>query len=404
MGSAVLERTGVGMDNCCVRGQREMINCGRAPGRVVVLFAFVGIAALIPGQVGAAPRLTARAAVVMDAASGDTIWARNADDSLPPASTTKILTAIIALESGRLGERFAVSEFAADTAPSKINLRPGQRMRLQDLVYAVLLNSANDAAEVVAEGLAGSQVAFAARMNEKARAIGATHAHFANPHGLTAAGHVASARDLAVIFRYGLRQPLFREILETRRVDVPLEGPGVHMVALHSHNRLLSGYSYPVIGKTGYTRPARHCFVGAATHDGREIIIAVLGASDLWGDAKRLLTYGFGAAAERPTVVMAGMLPMPTVLARRAEPEAEVDDDTPNASAASRFAVQLGPYSTRRSALTARAHLARRGYTAMLTGRALRLGSFSSEGKARRLAARLRLTGYRPIVVGLPEG
>ena len=187
-------------------------------------------------------------------------------------------------------------------------------------------------------------------------------------------------------------------------MDVPLEGPGIHMVALHSHNRLLSGYSYPVIGKTGYTRPARHCFVGAATHDGREIIIAVLGASDLWGDAKRLLTYGFGAAAERPTVVMAGMLPMPTVLARRAEPEAEVDDDTAEARAVSRFAVQLGPYQTRRSALTARARLARRGYTAMLTGRALRLGSFSSEGKARRLAARLRLTGYRPIVVGLPEG
>src|SRR5207249_685742 len=215
------------------------------------------------GQAGAAPRLTARAALVMDAASGETIWARNADDPLPPASTTKILTAILALESGRLDERFAVSEFAADTAPSKINLRPGQRMQLRDLVYAVLLNSANDAAAVVAEGLAGSP-------------------------------------------------------------------------------------------------PARRCFVGAATHDGREIIIALLGASDLWGDAKRLFAYGFGSAAERPSVVMAGMLPMPSVLARRAAPEE--DDETPEARAASRFAVQLGPYPTRRSARAVRARLARRGY------------------------------------------
>src|SRR5207253_1354855 len=142
MGSAVLERTSRGMDNCRMRwGCDEMIKTGRIPGRVAALFALAGIAALVPGQVCAAPRLTARAALVMDGASGETIWARNPDDPLPPASTTKILTAILALESGRLDERLTVSEFAADTAPSKINLRPGQRMRLQDLVYAVLLNS-----------------------------------------------------------------------------------------------------------------------------------------------------------------------------------------------------------------------------------------------------------------------
>src|SRR5207253_1845942 len=112
--------------------------------------------------------------------------------------------------------------------------------------------------------------------------------------------------------------------------------------------------------------------------------------------------YGFGAAAERPAVVMAGMLPMPSVLARRAAPEE--DDDAAEARAVSRFAVQLGPYATRRSAQAVRARLARRGYTAMLTGRTLRLGSFSSEGRARRLAGRLRLTGYRPIVVALLAG
>ena len=374
-----------------MRGTRET----RSTHAMIALLALVAMSSA--REAGANPRLTARAAIIMDASSGDVIWERNADEPLPPASTTKVLTAILALESGRLDERFTVSEFAADTAPSKINLRPGQRMRLHDLVYAVLLNSANDAAEVVAEGLGGSQTAFAARMNEKARAIGATHAHFANPHGLTAYGHVASARDLAVIFRYGLRMPLFREILETRRVEVPLEGAGIHLVSLHSHNRLLTGYAYPVIGKTGYTRPARRCFVGAATHDNREVIIALLGATDLWGDARHLFAYGFGAP-ERPSVVMAGLLPIPNVLRRPPPPE---DEATEEARAAARFAVQLGPYPTRRSAAAVRARLARRGYTAMLTGRALRLGSFSSEGRARRLAGRLRLTGYRPIVVAL---
>ena len=386
--STVLERTRAVVDNCRMRWTRETIATRRSPRAIGALFALAVVALSPARDAGAMPRLTARAAVVMDASSGDVIWERNSDEPLPPASTTKVLTAILALESGRLDDRLTVSEF----------LHPGQRMRLHDLVYAVLLNSANDAAEVVAEGLGGSQAAFAARMNEKARAIGATHAHFANPHGLTAYGHVVSARDLAVIFRYGLRVPLFREILETRRVDVPLEGAGIHLVSLHSHNRLLTGYAYPVIGKTGYTRPARRCFVGAATHDNREIIIALLGASDLWGDARRLFAYGFGAP-DRPSVVMAGILPIPSVLARRSVPPPQEDDEAAEARAAARFAVQLGPYATRRSAAAVRARLARRGYTAMLTGRALRLGSFSTEGRARRLAVRLRLTGYRPIVV-----
>jgi D-alanyl-D-alanine carboxypeptidase (penicillin-binding protein 5/6) len=349
-----------------------------------------------------APSVTARGAIIMDALTGDVLWAKNAGDSLPPASTTKVLTAIIALESGRLDDSFMVSDFASETAPSKINLRPGQRMRLRNLLYAVLLNSANDAAVVVAEGLSGSQTAFAAQMNEKALAIGARSSHFANPHGLTAPGHVSSAYDLATIFRYGLRHhPLFREMLETRSVEVPFDG-GYQTVALHSHNRLLSGYAYPVIGKTGFTLPARRCFVGAATHDNREIIIALLGASDLWGDAKRMFAWGFGAASERPHEVMAaGVLPLPHMLTQTASARVEEDANEREEAEASLFAVQLGPYASRNTAQTTRARLARRGYTAMLVGRSLRLGSFSSEARARRLAGRLRLTGYRPVVVAV---
>src|SRR5215470_1946477 len=210
---------------------------GRNSGIALVL----GLALVQQAQ-AAGPPLTARAAAIVDATTGEVIWERNGSTPLPPASTTKVLTAILALESGRLDESFRVSANAAETAPSKINLRPGQRMRLKNLLYAVLLNSANDAAEVVAEGLAGSDEAFAVRMNARARELGATTAHFANPHGLTAPGHVASARDLATIFRHGLQIPLFRDILETRSVQVPLESSGVRWISLHSHNRLLSGY------------------------------------------------------------------------------------------------------------------------------------------------------------------
>src|SRR5438128_11860168 len=269
----------------------------RTAGIGLILAAALGAPAHAAG-----PYITASAAIIIEAATGEVVWERNSTEPLPPASTTEVMTAILALESGRLDESFRVSENAAETPPSGIHLRAGQRMRLKNLLYAVLLNSANDAAEVVAEGLGGSEEVFAAHMTARARARGAGTAHFANPHGLTAPGHEASARDLALIFRHGLEVPLFREILETRSVQVPLEANHLQWVALHSHNRLLTGYAYQVIGKTGYTRPARRCFVGAASHGDRELIIALLGARDLSSDARRLFAYGFG---EAPPVMMA---------------------------------------------------------------------------------------------------
>ena len=368
---------------------------------------WVVFAAIIPATEAAAdgPRLTARAAIIMDATSGEVIWDRNGSEPLPPASTTKIMTAILAIESGRLDETVRVSEHAAETAPSKINLKPGQRLRVRSLLYALLLNSANDAADVIAEGLADSEEEFADRMNAKARQIGATTAHFVNPHGLTAPGHRASARDLALIFRYGLRLPTFREVLGTRSTEVAVEAPSVHWISLHSHNRLLSGYTYPVIGKTGYTRPARRCFVGAASQDDRELIIAILGATDLWGDARRLFGYGFSLGESSPPVVMAGMLPIPTRLEEEhATAEGDDDeavDDIHPAPPHGHYAIQFGPYRKRRVALATRAGLARRGYSAVLSGHTLRLGSFSNRVRAERLARRLRSSGYQPLIVAV---
>jgi D-alanyl-D-alanine carboxypeptidase len=315
------------------------------------------------------------------------------------------MTAILALESGKLDRSFVVSSAAADTAPSSIGLLAGQRMELRHLLYALMLNSANDAAEVIAEGLAGSRAAFAEQMTSRAHEIGAITAQFMNPHGLTMPGHVASAYDLAVIMRHGLRTAGFRQLLETPSARVPVQSRGVRYVSLRSHNRLLSGQSYSVIGKTGFTRAAGRCYVGATEHNGREVIIAVLGSRDLWGDARRLAAYGVGEAPEEPRLQTASVSRSRTRTrtgrtvrtARAARQTAEGDDDAEAGTA--KYAVRLGPYRTKNAALAVRQKLGRRGFSARLAGRSLHVGTFTSITRAERIAGQLRRTGYDPTVI-----
>lgn len=367
-------------------------------GRGRSIFALV-VALALPVPAVAGPAVTARSALVMDANTGEVIWEDDGSVPLPPASTTKLMTAIVAIESDRLDESFPVSRFAAATAPSRINLRPGQRMRLRNLLYALLLKSANDAGTVIAEGVGGSQAAFAARMTARAEELGARTANFKNAHGLSAPGHRASARDLAIIMRHALRMPLLREILGTRQVRVPIEGPRAHWVSLSSHNRLLTGHEYRVIGKTGYTRAAGRCFVGAAQSGEREIVIALLGSRDLWGDAKRLLAFGFGAGEEPTPVVVTSATPATVAPAVES---AEGDEEEPVVEPpVGRFVVRLGPYRSRSVAKATRSRLANRGYTARVSGRTVTLGSFTSQSRAQHLAKRLQSQGYKGTVVGV---
>ena len=357
------------------------------------------VALALPVSAVAGPAVTARSALVMDANTGEVIWEDDGSVPLPPASTTKVMTAIVAIESDRLDESFAVSQFAAATAPSRINLRAGQRMRLRNLLYALLLKSANDAGTVIAEGVGGSQAAFAARMTARAEELGARTANFKNAHGLSAPGHLASARDLAIIMRHALRLPLMREILGTRQVRVPIEGPRAHWVSLSSHNRLLTGHEYRVIGKTGYTRAAGRCFVGAARSGEREIVIALLGSRDLWGDAKRLLAFGFGAGEEPTPVVVTSAMPATVA---PLDDTAEGDEEEPVVEPPiGRFVVRLGPYKSQSVAKATRTRLARRGYTARVSGRTITLGSFTSQSRAQHLVKRLQGQGYRGTVVAV---
>ena len=249
--------------------------------------------------------ITARAAILVDNDTGEVLWERNSNLPLPPASTTKIVTAMVALRSGRLDDSLLVSDEAAKEPPSKVHLRAGWRVRLLDLVYAIMLNSANDASVVIAEGMAGSVPAFAELMNAQAQRFGAVNTHFVNPNGLPAANHYSTARDLATLFSVAARDPVFDRIASTASIPIiPTEG-GARVINLRTHNRLLlANYPYEVIGKTGWTIAAKHCFVGAARVDGRELIVAVLGARDLWGDVRKLVEFGFNGNT-RPEIEMA---------------------------------------------------------------------------------------------------
>ncbi|MDH3442695.1 MAG: D-alanyl-D-alanine carboxypeptidase, partial [Deltaproteobacteria bacterium] len=228
--------------------------------------------------------LTARAAILVDASSGKILYQREPDLRLPPASTTKVLTGILALESGRkLSERLRVSKAATRVPASKLYLRPGQQLSIEDLLYSVMLSSANDASVVLAEGIGGSLDQFSELMTKKAHQIGATNSHFTNPHGLTAPDHYSTARDLVTIFHYAMQNSGFREIVQTkissvssstvvRKKVVP------RRISVRNHNRLLWNFEGAIGGKIGYTHAAQKCFVGAVQRNGATLYIEILGS------------------------------------------------------------------------------------------------------------------------------
>jgi len=342
-------------------------------------------------QLPAEPRVTAKAAFLMDAHTGEVLWERDPDRELPPASTTKVMTAILALESNRLEDLVAASGEACSVVPSKINLQPGQRLSLEDLVYAILLNSANDASIAIAEHLGGSERAFAVRMTERARQLGANHTRFVNPHGLTAEGHYSTARDLATIFRHALNLPRFRGIISTRSLVVDVKN-SARRIALRSHNRLLNTSPVPVIGKTGYTIPAKKCFVGAGSYGQREIVVAVIGSQDLWGDTRRLLEFGFGdELPARGTSQWAGS----SSLGSRAASVAKAK----GRSAQRRRVAAISDREPARVGSTGQPARSGRGPTY-----AIHVGTFDRVDRARRLERALDRRGYAAAVAQTLRG
>jgi D-alanyl-D-alanine carboxypeptidase (penicillin-binding protein 5/6) len=238
----------------------------------------------------APPAITAHAAVVIDAGTGRVLYDLHAHDRLPPASTTKIMTAILAIERGDLG-RTVVSDVDARTltGSSVMGLRPGVAITVQDLLYGLMLPSGNDAAIELAKSTDGGEQAFVDHMNQKAQELGLTDTHFVNPHGLDNPGHYSSAFDLAALARYGMNNPQFAQLVATR--DYHLAPPSDY--GLHNGNSLLQRYPGADGVKIGWTEDAGWTLVGSAEHDGHRLIATVLNSKDRDADAAALLDWSF---------------------------------------------------------------------------------------------------------------
>ena len=244
------------------------------------------------------PSVSARSSILIDAASGNVIFEKNADEIRPMASTTKIMTALVALEDGDIQRTVQVSAEAIGIEGSSVYLYKDEKLTLEDLLYAMMLESANDAAVAIAIEVGGSVDKFADMMNQKAQELGLKSTHFENPHGLDGNSHYTTARELAVIAREAMKNDSFRSIVSTLKKTIPLnESEGVRL--LINHNKMLKGYDGAIGIKTGFTKKSGRCLVSAAERDGVELICVTLDAPDDWNDHKILLDHGFSLFESR---------------------------------------------------------------------------------------------------------
>lgn len=257
------------------------------------LWCFLALLLPVRAHADESPVLPARAYLLMDGTTGQVLHEYQGYTELPIASTTKIMTAILALEQGKPTDVVTVGQKPYDTGGSTIYLDLGEQQTLSNLMLALMLESANDAAVAIAEHLAGSEERFAGWMNEKARALGATHTHFVNSHGLHDPNHYSTAYDLALIARYAMRNQAFRELVLVEEAEIPgfKANPPRKMF---SRNRLLGYYEGANGVKNGYTEEALQTNVASARRGDTELIAVVLGAENrLWTSSMALLDFGF---------------------------------------------------------------------------------------------------------------
>ncbi|HOV80340.1 MAG TPA: D-alanyl-D-alanine carboxypeptidase family protein [Bacillota bacterium] len=256
---------------------------------------FVLLLAAAPLKASAGPELVGEAAVLLNVKNGQVLYEKNSRSGVYPASTTKILTAVIALEKGNLNDLVSITPEASNVEGSAIGLQAGEKVSLEDLLYALMLNSGNDSAVAIARHVGGTVENFVAMMNDKAAGLGALNTHFSNPNGLPDPGHYTTAYDMAIITRYAMQNPEFRKMVSTK-VKIIHRDDADAQTYLENHNRLLWNYEGAIGVKTGYTEEARQCLVSAANRQGRELIAVVMKSegADIWEDTKKLLDYGFG--------------------------------------------------------------------------------------------------------------
>lgn len=244
----------------------------------------------------APPAIDAGGAILIDAKTGQALFEKNAYKQLAPASTTKIMTAILAIESGRLDEKMTISKRAASTPGSSMHLEEGQVISLREVLTGLMLRSGNDGAVAIAEFIGGGSMdKFVEMMNQKAAEIGAYNTQFRNPHGLSAPGHYSTAYDLAWLARYAMNNPTFADIVNTRktRIDYQDSRGKERERDLKNTNKLLWMLEEADGVKTGTTNEAGPCLVSSATKNNHRLIAVTLRDKSRWEDSQNLLEWGF---------------------------------------------------------------------------------------------------------------
>ncbi len=245
------------------------------------------------------PEVSAKAFVLLDAQSGQVVCGDHAEEKRPMASTTKIMTVLLTLESGELDRPFTVDSEAIRTEGSSMGLQEGDTVTKRALCAGMLLPSGNDAANAAAVAVAGEQSAFLDMMNRRAAELGMTHTCFASPSGLDAEGHGASAHDMALLARAALRNDDFAEICKKQHMRVCFGNPP-YLRTLTNTNKLLAMDDTVIGVKTGFTDAAGRCLVSAAERDGRRLICVTLFDRNDWADHEALYDYGFASAQPYP--------------------------------------------------------------------------------------------------------
>jgi len=238
------------------------------------------------------PANQARAAALADVASGRILYSQHGDESMKIASLTKIMTAIVAIEHGKLDDALKVSKRAAGKEGSSLYLKVGEKISLRNALYGLMLRSGNDAATAIAEHVGGSVEGFAFLMNRKAEELGLANSHFMNPHGLDEPGHYSSANDLAKLTVYALRNPEFKKIVGTQVRTAPNPNDSWDYKWVNK-NKMLRLYEGADGVKTGYTKQALRTLVSSATRSGQQLVAVTLNDRDDWNDHAKLLDYGF---------------------------------------------------------------------------------------------------------------
>lgn len=257
----------------------------------ITVFVLLALAMLSPVKAFCVGN-SAVSAIVIETSTNSVVYEKNAYSKMPMASTTKIMTAICAIESGNVDRVVRVNDKAVGIEGSSIYLARGEKLSVRDLLYGLMLNSGNDAAVAIAYAVSGNIEDFVALMNETAKRIGAKNTHFDNPNGLDGKTHYTTAYDLAIITSYALKNKTFSKIVSTYKKTIP-NGDRGYDRALKNHNKLLKLYDGCTGVKTGFTKKSGRCLVSSAKRGGTELVAVTLNDGNDWQDHMSMLDYGF---------------------------------------------------------------------------------------------------------------